>query len=46
MIAKIGAGDLAVGLFRQLAQTLAGDVVDKRAQATPSSPPSSNLVLR
>jgi pilus assembly protein CpaE len=46
MIAKIDAGDPVVGLFRQLAQTLAGDVVGEREQATPLSPPSGKLVFR
>jgi len=40
MIAKIEAGDPVVGLFRQLAQTLAGDAASERGQATPLSPPS------
>ncbi len=40
MIAKIEAGDPVVGLFRQLAQTLAGDAAGERGQATPLSPPS------
>jgi pilus assembly protein CpaE len=46
MVAKIDAGDPVVGLFRQLAQTFAGDVVGGRGQATPLSPPSGKLVLR
>lgn len=45
MIAKISAGDPAVGLFRQLAHTFAGDIAAKRGQAASSSPLNGKLAL-